>query len=165
MYELREIYNNKNFHKRVFPIVLQDTPLYDPEDRLPYLAYWENKRKRLVKGLDELDRTYTKNLNKALDDYADFRRLMDELLSILADMNTLTEDIHVGTDFEALLDRIKPSQPPGTLPIPRRSRKCDSEFQQEIRSEIRKILNQRSTLGNALRAIVGGSRDLYRNPL
>jgi hypothetical protein len=59
MYELQEIYNNKNFHKRVFPIVLQDTPL-DPEDRLSYLAYWENKRKRLVKGLDELDRTYTK---------------------------------------------------------------------------------------------------------
>jgi hypothetical protein len=51
-------------------------------------------------------REYTRSLNAALDDYADFRRLIDELLDILADMNTLTEDIHVGTDFEALLDRI-----------------------------------------------------------
>lgn len=152
MYELRKIYNNKNFHKRVFPIILQDTPLYDPEDRLPYLAYWENKGKRLVKGLDELDRTYTKNLNKALDDYADFRRLMDELLSILADMNTLTEDIHVGTDFEALLDRIKPSQPQGKTAIPQRKREPDRDFRQKIGVEIQQILNQRSNLQIALRA-------------
>jgi TIR domain len=148
MYELQEIYNNKNFHKRVFPIVLQDTPLYDPEDRLPYLAYWENKRKRLVEGLDELDRTYTKNLNKALDDYADFRRLMDELLSILADMNTLTEDIHVGTDFEALLDRIKPSQL--TPAIRQRKREPDRDFRQKIDVKIEQILNQRSNLQIAM---------------
>lgn len=147
MYELREIYNNKNFHKRVFPIVLQDTPLYDSEDRLPYLAYWENKRKRLVEGLDELDRTYTKNLNKALDNYADFRRLMDELLSILADMNTLTEDIHVDTDFEALLDRIKPK-----TAVPQRKRAPDRDFRQKIGVEIQQIFNQRLNLQNALRA-------------
>jgi TIR domain len=160
MYELREIYNNKGFRKRVYPIVISGTHFHKPVDRVPYIKHWEDEKAKLEKKLATISREYTKSLNAELDNYADFRRLMDELLSILADMNTLTQDIHVGTDFEALLDRIRPSQPPGTLPIPRRSRKCDSEFQQEIRSEIRKILNQRSTLGNALRAIVGGSRDL-----
>ena len=67
---------------------------------------------------------------------------MDELLSILADMNTLTEDIHVGTDFEALLDRIKPVvAPPGDEPGPPGHEK-QRAFENKIRGEIKKLLSK-----------------------
>jgi hypothetical protein len=152
MYELREIYNNQNFRKRVYPIVISGTRFHKPLDRVPYIKHWEDEKAKLEKKLATISREYTKSLNATLDDYADFRRLMDELLSILADMNTLTEDIHVGTDFEALLDRIKPSQPPGTPAILQRKRAPDRDFRQKIGVEIQQILNQRSNLQIAIRA-------------
>ena len=78
----------------------------NPGDWVPYIKHWEEEKAKLEKELTTIRREYTRSLNAALDAYADFRRLMDKLLDILADMNILTEDIHVGTDFEALLDRI-----------------------------------------------------------
>jgi hypothetical protein len=69
-------------------------------------------------------------------------------------MNTLTEDIHVGTDFEALLDRIKLSQPQEKTAIPQRKRAPDRNFRQKIGVEIQQILNQRSNLQIAIRAEV-----------
>src|SRR5918999_1284131 len=149
MYELREIYNNKGFHKRVYPIVISGTHFHKPVDRVPYIRHWENEKAKLEKELATVGREYTKRLNAELDNYADFRRLMDELLSILADMNTLTEDIHVGTDFEALLDRIKPK-----TAILQRKRAPDRDFRQKIGVKIQQILTQRSNLQNALRAEV-----------
>ena len=142
MYELREIYNNKGFHKRVYPIVISGTHFHKPVDRVPYIRHWENEKAKLEKELATVGREYTKRLNAELDNYADFRRLMDELLSILADMNTLTEDIHVGTDFEALLDRIKPVvAPPGDEPGPPGHEK-QRAFENKIRGEIKKLLSK-----------------------
>jgi hypothetical protein len=154
MYELREIYNNQDFRKRVYPIVISGTQFHEPVDRVPYIKHWEEKKAKLEKELTTIGREYTRNLNAAVDDYANFRQLMDELLSILADMNTLTEDIHVGTDFEALLDRIKLSQPQEKTAIPQRKRAPDRNFRQKIGVEIQQILNQRSNLQIAIRAEV-----------
>jgi hypothetical protein len=109
MYELRELYKNSDFRKRIYPVVLKGTMLQKPIDRIPYLKHWEAERAALQQGLSEVDRTNTTKLNEALDAYADFRRLMDDLLAILADMNVLTEDVHLDTDFDALLNRLLPS--------------------------------------------------------
>lgn len=107
MYELKEIYENRDFRKRVYPIVLEGTSFHRPIERIPYLRYWEAEKAKLQTEIETLkDPTYTINLRKSLDDYAEFRRLLDQLQAILADMNTLTEGIHVETDFEALLGRI-----------------------------------------------------------
>ncbi|MEN8259212.1 MAG: toll/interleukin-1 receptor domain-containing protein [Pseudomonadota bacterium] len=152
MYELREIYDKQpDFRKRVFPIVLSGTCFSKPLDRIPYLKHWEEEKEKLKSGLSSVDREYTKSLNQELDDYADFRRLIDELLNILSDMNALTEDIHIDTDFEALLNRIKPVQPRQGIAIAQRFREPDNKFQQIIRSEIKDILEQRRNLSDALR--------------
>ncbi len=109
MYELRQIYDNKDFRQRVNPIVLSGTPFHKPKDHIPYVKYWEQEIADLQAGLNELsDQKYTLELRKDLDGYAECRRLIVELQSTLADMNTLTEEVHVGTDFAALLDRILP---------------------------------------------------------
>ncbi len=43
MYELKEIYENRDFRKRVYPIVLEGTPFHKPIERIPYLKYWEDE--------------------------------------------------------------------------------------------------------------------------
>ncbi len=151
MYELREIYKNRDFRKRVYPIVLEGTPFHKPIERVPYLKYWEDETANLQAGLETLrDPKYTINLRKSLDDYADFHRLMDELQAILSDMNTLTEGIHVGTDFEALLNQLISPDSPAVHHL-QHHRTLDSEFQRKIRSEIRRVLNINKHLNDALR--------------
>src|SRR5512138_1764588 len=48
MFELVEIAENKQFHDRVFPVVLSDANIYDPIKRIEYVKHWEAKRKELA---------------------------------------------------------------------------------------------------------------------
>ena len=149
MYELRQIYGNKDFCQRVNPIVLSETRFHKPIDRIPYIEHWQNETANLEAGLARLtDPKHTLNLREALDDYADFLRLMDKLQSILADMNTLTEEVHVGTDFAALLDRILP-QSAVAAPDP---------FRTQITNEIRNILASSRRLTTSLQTAMSDTR-------
>ena len=153
MYELREIYKNKDFRKRVYPVVLKGTRFHKPIDRIGYLRHWEAETSMLKTELEKVDRTYTRNLNEALDAYADFRRLMDELQAILADMNTLTQEVHVGTDFEALLNRVLPAVAEQRKIFRlQRNREPDSRFRCRITDEIRLALSKTKPLSEALQA-------------
>jgi hypothetical protein len=66
-------------------------------------------------------------------------------------MNALTEDIHLGANFEALLNRILPPvvEPP-PIPRPKRNRMPDSQFRLRIGEEIRQVLAKSKTLNDAL---------------
>ena len=66
-------------------------------------------------------------------------------------MNALTEDIHVNTDFAALVNRIQP-KPAEQESKPRWHRKPDAEFRQLIKDNIRDILAQCGTLQAAVQA-------------
>ena len=117
LFELLEIEKNKDFHRRVYPILVRGTPFYDHLDRIDYLRFWEEKAEALenkIKGLRQQD--HTTSAHTALNHYRDIRRSIDDLSDILADMNALTDDVHVATDFAALLDRLTASM--GTLILP-----------------------------------------------
>ena len=136
MYELRRIHESRSFAKRVNPIVLKGTRFHKAADRLPYIDHWQAEIDELQSGLARLsDPKYTGQARDELDGYAENRRLTDTLLSILADMNTLTEDVHVDSDFAALLDRIAPA--PNGPP--------DDAFRARITDEIRRILDPRQS--------------------
>jgi hypothetical protein len=47
LYELRAIWKNKDVHRRVHPIVLKGTTLYDPVAWVRHLKYWEEKEEQL----------------------------------------------------------------------------------------------------------------------
>ena len=51
MFELVEIAENKQFHDRIFPIVLADADIYDPVKRLGYVKHWEAKRAELAAAM------------------------------------------------------------------------------------------------------------------
>jgi len=136
MYELLRIYNNQGFRKRVNPIVLSGTRFHDPIDRIPYIEYWETKTAELEAGLKRLkDSKHTLKSREILDGYDKFRMLMDELLSILADMHTPPEEVHVDTDFAALLERIAPDTGNGDGG-PGPTREADEDFVRKVESEV-----------------------------
>jgi tetratricopeptide (TPR) repeat protein len=116
MYELRQIYEHGDLRKRIHPVVLSGTRFHKSPDRLPYFEYWEKEIADLQAKLAKLsDPKNTLKVREELDRYAEFRRLLDKWLSDLADINTKTEDVHVATDFAALLDRIVPAWEPGCV--------------------------------------------------
>lgn len=150
MYELRQIYENKDFSQRVSPIVLSGTPLYDELDRLRYIEYWETKTAELEAGLNRLKNSrHTLKSREILDGYDRFRMLMDELLSDLADMNTPPEEVHLETDFAALLERIAPDKGNGDGPGP--TREADEIFVRKVEDEVRQALTAVPELARMIR--------------
>jgi GTPase SAR1 family protein len=47
MFELMQIAKSGDFYGRIFPVVLDDAKIYDPEERINYVQYWEKKNSRL----------------------------------------------------------------------------------------------------------------------
>jgi hypothetical protein len=117
MFELVEIAENKQFHDRIFPIVLADADIYDPVKRVAYVKHWEEKRAELADSIRELDPANLQGIREDMDLYDRIRDKISGLASILKDMNTLTPDMHRNSDFSELYDSIaerllgSPTQP------------------------------------------------------
>lgn len=109
MYELREIYLNsrKEFRKRIFPVVLKDSPLHSPEDQILYIDYWENKTKEFDNNLDMIsNRNVSHDLLSKLKDYDDFAKMIGDLQSLISDMYCPKEEELRKTGFSALIERM-----------------------------------------------------------
>lgn len=128
MYELCEIYKRKDFLRRVFPIVVSGTRFHKTIERTPYIRHWEQEAALLDA---ELKSIRTGNMSRTsleeMKEYESFARMIDELLSVLGDMNALTPDIHVGSDFAALLEQMGKPSPPS--PISRRAGEGEQKVQ------------------------------------
>ncbi len=115
MYELLEIYNHdrKKFCERIFPVVLEGTRFHKATDRLPYIRFWEEETKKLNSSFDDVYRT---NIGIAshqeLRKHVEVSYKIDDLLSLIGDMNHLKEEDHLKDNFSALIKRIFPILPP-----------------------------------------------------
>ena len=111
MFELVEIAEGKQFHDRIFPVVLADANIYDPIKRIEYVKYWEVKRAELADAMRTLDPANLQGIRDDMDLYDRIRDEISGLTSTLKDMNTLTPDIHRDADFaqlyEALMQRMQ----------------------------------------------------------
>jgi hypothetical protein len=106
MFELVEIAEGKQFHDRIFPIVLGDANIYDPIKRIEYVRYWEVKRAELAEAMKTLDPANLQGIRDDMDLYDRIRDKVSGLSSILKDMNTLTPDMHRDADFNEVYDGI-----------------------------------------------------------
>jgi formylglycine-generating enzyme required for sulfatase activity len=107
MFELVEIAEGKQFHDRVFPIVLSDALIYDPVNRLKYVKHWESKRAELAGAMKEVDPANLQGIREDIDLYDRIRDKVSGLTSILKDMNTLTSEIHRDSDFSEIYTGIE----------------------------------------------------------
>lgn len=107
MFELVEIAENKQFHDRIFPIVLADANIYDPLKRIEYVKYWEVKRAELAEAMKTLDPANLHGIRDDMDLYDHIRDKIAGLTSILKDMNALTPELHQESNFIHLYDAIE----------------------------------------------------------
>jgi len=110
MFELLEIHKNKDFHNRVFPIVLEGTKIYSAEEWLDHTQYWEKKSKKLQKKMKKGNLRNINEVNYDLNLYNEIRDSIVKVMSVLGNMNSLTEQVHIETNFTALIDKIKERQ-------------------------------------------------------
>ncbi len=106
MFELVEIAEGKQFHDRIFPVVLGDANIYDPIKRIEYVKYWEVKRAELADAMRTLDPANLQGIRDDMDLYDRIRDEISGLTSTLKDMNTLTPDMHKDADFAQLYDAL-----------------------------------------------------------
>ena len=106
MFELTEIASRPEFASRVYPIVMPDAAIFDPISRLDYVRYWEDKRAALDQKMRQVGQEYLQGIREELDLYEKIRNTIAGITKVLADTNTLTPEIHKGTDFEQLYTQL-----------------------------------------------------------
>lgn len=107
MFELVEIAENKQFHDRIFPVVLADADIYDPVKRLGYVKYWEDQRNELASAMKTVAPANLQGIRDDMDLYDRIRDKVSGLVSILKDMNTLTPEIHQDSNFSQLYEAVE----------------------------------------------------------
>ena len=107
MFELVEIAEGKEFHDRIFPVVLSDATISDPVKRIEYIRHWEAKRAELAEAIKTLDPANLQGIREDMDLYDRIRDNISGLASTLKDMNTLTPDMHRDSDFNELYTAIE----------------------------------------------------------
>jgi internalin A len=106
MFELTEIAGRPEYASRVYPIVMRGADIFDPISRLDYVKYWEDKRAALDQKMRQVGQEYLQGIREELDLYEKIRNTIAGIIDVLADMNTLTPEIHKGTDFEQLYTQL-----------------------------------------------------------
>lgn len=106
MYELTQIASRPEFARCVYPIVMADAGIFDAMTKVRYVKYWENKRAELDAAMKEIGQEHLEGIRDDLDLYEDIRNTIAGITSVLADMNTLTPEMHRGTDFEQLYTQL-----------------------------------------------------------
>lgn len=107
MYELVEIAKNKDIYNRIFPIVLGDADIYNPVNRIKYIKHWEDKLKELDDAMRSVSSANLQGMRDEIDSYDEIRDNISNLTFMLKDMNTLTPEMHEGSDFAMLISSLK----------------------------------------------------------
>ncbi len=108
MFELLEIAKNGDFYNRIFPIVLPDANIYDAVERLKYINYWDEKIEKLnqaIKNVKEV--TNLQGITDEINLYRNIRNEISQLTDTIQNMNTLTVDEHLNTDFNPIITAIE----------------------------------------------------------
>ncbi|HWY33546.1 MAG TPA: dynamin family protein [Nitrosopumilaceae archaeon] len=108
MFEVLKIKERGNVYNRIFPIIHTDAKINNPKDVLQYVKHWENEIKALNKEIKKLDTPANiKGISQQIDNYTKFREIIEDIISILRAMNTLSAQEHLKTDFAELVTLLK----------------------------------------------------------
>ena len=103
MFELVQIYEHKEFAKRIFPIILEDANIYKPVSRIGYIKYWDGEITKLDEAIKSLEKGMdVLALNQELNNYGKIRKLFSDMAFILKDMNALSPEMHRNQNFDTL---------------------------------------------------------------
>ncbi|MEZ4896552.1 MAG: TIR domain-containing protein [Saprospiraceae bacterium] len=119
MFELLQIYENKNILERIFPVVLDEVNIAKSTNRLDLVKYWESQTKELENKIRDLDSlSYIEGITDDLNLYQNIRAKIAKLTSILKDINTLNIQLHTESDFNDLFLAVKRRLDSHVQPMP-----------------------------------------------
>lgn len=87
MFEVLEVLKDSNFKNKIIPILVDDTNVFKPEDRLIYVKYWSEKYEELKKQLEKVQVTDSLKIYEDLRHLESIKRNIDEFLNYLSDSN------------------------------------------------------------------------------
>lgn len=107
MYEMLEIKNKGDVYGSIYPIVLKDAKIYKEIHRIDYLKFWDDKVNALKEKIETIrDPVGKVGVYEKINQYADIRRIIDGITTMLRDMNTLTPEMHQEGNFETLIQAV-----------------------------------------------------------
>jgi GTPase SAR1 family protein len=107
MFELTEIADRGDIRDRVFPIILEDADVYSGAGRLDYIKHWENQANELDSKMKTVGSANLGGIREEIDLFTKIRTTIAEIVNILGDMNTLTPEQHLGSNFEELIRAVE----------------------------------------------------------
>jgi hypothetical protein len=110
MYEAYRMFQSPEFKARVFPIVLPDADVFSFRGQAAYLKHWYQEYKALeteYKEIADLSPTMVAPLTDRLKDIEVTTRFINDFMAAVSDMNVLTSQIQLESDFEPLLAAIE----------------------------------------------------------
>ncbi len=116
MNELILVAENKALEERIFPIVLADADIYNPVNRLKYIKHWEDKTRELEEAMRTVGLANQQGIVDDLNLYTHIRNNIARMMDVLRDMNTLTPEMHEGSDFRILIDGVEKTLQKGSVP-------------------------------------------------
>ena len=110
MYEAYRMFQSPAFRERVFPIVLPDADIFSVRGQVAYLKYWHTEFEALeteYKSIAASSPTMAAPLAERLRDIEVTTRFINDFMTQVADMNVLTSQTHIESDFSQLIFAIE----------------------------------------------------------
>lgn len=86
---------------------MESANFFNPIERVKYKKYWEEKFETLDKSLKEISGANRSDLNDEINLLCDIKSKFSSLTQILKDMNALSLEEHLESDFSAIVQVIK----------------------------------------------------------
>jgi tetratricopeptide (TPR) repeat protein len=106
LFEISELTKEKDYRKKILPIIIPGTKIFDPGKRLGYIEYWQNKYSKLKKRAMSVDIEFTKSTIDDISTIRDIAENIGEFISLMADVKHVDYTDLKSSNFRALFDHI-----------------------------------------------------------
>ncbi|MGV0830143.1 tetratricopeptide repeat protein [Empedobacter brevis] len=103
LYELSELFKDRDFDKKILPVICDETKIYSIKDKVEIIKYWSDKCIETEESIKVLEPTNSLNLLKELKVYKDIYSSVDEFIdNITKRLNVKFSDA-IKNNFEDIL--------------------------------------------------------------
>ncbi len=112
MGEVVEVLSNKDYRRRIFPVVLPDAGLHDVKKCLEYFRFWEKEKSELDSEIDQIqNKAHSGAFIQYLNDLAEIIRIIGNFTTEIGDTLTVRPP-HYQPLLDALDERIRALRQP-----------------------------------------------------
>ena len=119
LYELIELYKEKEFQEKFVPIILDKAKIYSIENKLEVIKYWKEKVELTKNLISTFEPTKTISLIKELKHYETIYSEIDSLLVTISEFKNISFSEGNKTNFKDIIDFIGLENPDVKIEISR----------------------------------------------